>query len=172
MAGVPEEVTEGTRAIMGALGDAVLVYGGVDAGLMHTAAEAAKRAGAHVVGIIPDVFSDRTDALCDEFLLVNDLAVRKAKMIDAGDIFVVLPGGIGTLDEWISTVSQISVNMKHDPNASKPILVWNHNGVFTATGEQLRGIAESVYGQGRALPASELFDSAEALTERLRCLLL
>ena len=82
-----------------------LVYGGVNAGLMHTVAQATHDAGGKVIGIIPERFRSRADELNDEVIFTADLAERKATMIEMANLFVVLPGGIGTLDEFIETMT-------------------------------------------------------------------
>ena len=110
-----------------------LVYGGVNAGLMHATAVAAHEAGCrHIVGIVPECFEHRADPLCTELQLARDLCDRKSRLIAQGDAFVVLPGGIGTIDEWISTLSQLIV----DGNV-KPIIAVNH-GYVLATGSPAR----------------------------------
>ena len=104
-----------------------LVYGGVKSGLMHTVAQAAHDAGAHIVGVVPERFVERTDALVDEVVKCHDLGDRKVIMMDRADAFVVLPGGLGTLDEWLSTLSQIIVNI----DDHRPIFVVNVDGMYT-----------------------------------------
>lgn len=118
-----------------------LLYGGVKAGMMHiTADNAAKNGAEDIVGVIPAVFSHCGDELLTEKILTRDLNERKAVMIDKGDIFVVLPGGLGTIDEWISTLSHFKVN-----KINKPIIIANINGVFDAQIAQLENTAESVF---------------------------
>lgn len=170
---LPAEVIEGAKDIAAAIGEAggELVYGGVNAGLMHTVAEAAHRAGAKVTGVIPDVFRHRGDDLCDEMIYTADLNERKERMIDMADIFVVLPGGIGTLDEWISTLSHIMVKEKTDPNADRPILVWNHESMYDGMARQLTATDRSVYARGRRVDRSLLFPDASSLAAHLRTLL-
>ena len=93
-----------TGRIIGSTGCALL-YGGVNAVMMHiTAQSAADNGAAEIIGVIPEVFAHRADPLLTVSKLTRDLAERKQVMIDDGDIFVVLPGGIGTIDEWISTL--------------------------------------------------------------------
>ena len=88
-----------------------LVYGGVKSGLMHVTAQAAHDTGGHITGVIPEMFKHRQDPLCNEVVSTSDLQQRKQYMIEHGDVFVVLPGGIGTLDEWISTTSAPSSSL-------------------------------------------------------------
>ena len=140
-----------------------LVYGGVKAGLMHVTAEAVKAAGGRVVGVIPELFKHRADALCDELLLTRDLNDRKSRMVALGDAYVVLPGGLGTIDEWISTLSQLTVNQTYD----KPVIVCDHEGMYAAVIEQLRLTAASVYSAGRQQPVACYVHSPEELNNEL-----
>ena len=169
---LPAEVVEGTGRIVSAIGEAgaELIYGGVNAGLMHVVAAAAHESGAKVIGVVPEVFRHRADELCDEVILTKDLSERKGVMIDMADIFIVLPGGIGTIDEWISTLSHIMVKEKVAPDADKPILVWSYNDMYRGMAEQLRDTDRSIYARGKRVDRSMIFTDPEALISRLTCL--
>lgn len=104
-----EAVPEGYRAVARELGTAIaargwaLMYGGGNIGLMGEVARAALTAGGHVTGVIPHLLADREVALDDVTRLVHTdtMRERKALMDEGSDAFVVLPGGIGTLEELI-----------------------------------------------------------------------
>ncbi len=140
-----------------------LVYGGVKAGLMHTVAQAAHDAGAHIVGVVPKRFAHRTDAVVNEVVECDDLGDRKVIMMDRADAFVVLPGGLGTLDEWISTLSQIIVN----DDDHRPIFVVNVGGMYTHQLEQLRATAQSPFARGKHIDCSIEVADGPALIEAL-----
>ena len=91
------DVTGAAEMVGSAIGrcGATLVYGGVNAGLMHTVAGAASRAGARVLGVVPEIFRHRADPVCDEVVFTSDLNERKGVMISQSDVFIVLPGGLG-----------------------------------------------------------------------------
>ena len=96
-----------------------LVYGGGGLGLMGATARAARDGGAAVTGIIPHFLNaiERTiPGIEHEF--VEDMHTRKMRMFDLADAFVVLPGGIGTLEEVIEVMSWQRLNL-HD----KPIVL-------------------------------------------------
>jgi hypothetical protein len=83
-----------------------LVNGGGKVGLMGAAARACRDAGGTTLGVIPHVLVsvervDRDGAIIE----VASMHERKQRMFDESDGFVVLPGGIGTLDEAIETMS-------------------------------------------------------------------
>lgn len=170
---LPAEVVEGTGRIVSAIGEAgaELIYGGVNAGLMHVVAAAAHESGAKVIGVVPEVFRHRADKLCDEVILTKDLSERKGVMIDTADIFIVLPGGIGTIDEWISTLSHIMVQEKVDPDADKPILVWSYNDMYRGMAEQLHDTDQSIYARGKRVDRSMVFTDPGELISRLSVLL-
>ncbi len=78
-----------------------LVYGGGRSGLMGAVAEATRRAGGRVVGIIPQALVDKelANQACDELHVVQTMHERKAMMAERCDAFIALPGGIGTFEE-------------------------------------------------------------------------
>jgi len=84
-----------------------LVYGGGNVGLMGVVAQSALDNGAAVTGVIPE-FLAHTEVLhpgLTRTILVDDLFQRKAQMIALSDGFIALPGGIGTLDEFLEVVA-------------------------------------------------------------------
>lgn len=83
-----------------------LVYGGGGVGLMGAAAKAAHEAGGEVLGVIPDFLRAKEVVYDDvETVVVSDLHTRKKIMADASDGFVILPGGVGTLEEVVEILS-------------------------------------------------------------------
>jgi uncharacterized protein (TIGR00730 family) len=78
-----------------------LVSGGGRVGMMGTVAAGARSAGAHTLGIMPKsmITEEIADADSDEFVVTDGMAARKSIMIERSDAFLVLPGGLGTLDE-------------------------------------------------------------------------
>lgn len=104
-----------------------LVYGGGGIGLMGRVADAVTDAGGRVVAIIPKFLDDfevgRRDS--DEFIITESMHERKALMADRADAFVVLPGGLGTLDETFEIITWKQLGL-HD----KPIIILNEGGYW------------------------------------------
>lgn len=83
-----------------------LVYGGGRIGLMGVVARSTMEAGGTVTGVIPDSLR-RIDVQADditELRIVESMHARKMAMYEESDAFIVLPGGIGTLDEAIEMI--------------------------------------------------------------------
>ena len=124
-----------------------LLYGGSNAGLMHITAAAVHEAGGHVKGVIPEMFRHRIDPVCDEVVHTANLGDRKQYMIEHGDVFVVMPGGIGTLDEWMSTLAVMTIG-NDDP---RPVIVANLDGLYDATIQQLADMTHTPFARGKNL---------------------
>lgn len=141
-----ERFVEAADALGGWIGrnGHTLIYGGSNAGTMHTLAQAAHDTGAHITGVVPRCFAHRADSLVDTLVPTADLAERKARMIGLADLFVVLPGGIGTIDEWISTLTHLVV----EGDVSKRIIVVNIDGVFNHMIAQIAATAASPFARG------------------------
>ena len=98
-----------------------LVYGGGGVGLMGATARAAHEAGGVVLGIIPDFLIGRERALESvEHVVVTSMHERKSMMFEEADGFVILPGGIGTLEEVVELLSWRRLDL-HE----KPVVFYN-----------------------------------------------
>lgn len=84
-----------------------LVYGGGRVGLMGILADAALGAGAAVIGVIPTALHGREIAhpRLTDLVVVPDMQERKRQMFALSDAVVVLPGGLGTLDEAFEAIT-------------------------------------------------------------------
>lgn len=93
-----------------------LVYGGSSIGLMGIVARTVMEAGGRAYGVEPRFFVDAGVAQCDltELFVVESMSERKAKMIELGDAFVALPGGMGTLEEISEIMSRVRLGLGPD----------------------------------------------------------
>lgn len=104
-----------------------LVYGGASVGLMGLIADTVLEKGGHVTGIIPRsmLLKELAHPQIQELKVVDSMHERKFLMYELSDAFVVLPGGIGTLDEFfeIFTWRQLEYH-------EKPIALFNYQGFY------------------------------------------
>jgi uncharacterized protein (TIGR00730 family) len=103
-----------------------LVYGGGRVGLMGACAKAAHAAGGRVFGVMPE-FLRQHEILYDvvETKVVRSMHERKMAMFEASDAFIVLPGGVGTLEEAIELLSWRRLDLHR-----KPIVFLNAGGFW------------------------------------------
>jgi uncharacterized protein (TIGR00730 family) len=98
-----------------------LVYGGGGVGLMGAVARSAHEAGGEVLGIIPTFLVGAERALeTVEHIIVDNMHERKMLMFQRSDGFVILPGGIGTLEEVVELLSWLRLGLH-----AKPVVFYN-----------------------------------------------
>ena len=116
-----------------------LVYGGATGGLMTHTSEAAKTAGAYVIGVIPPriTAAGRQATHCDELIEVANMSERKQHMRDLADAIICLPGSYGTLDEMMDATSSAIVGEHH-----KPTYVLNYKGFYEPLKAQIAHMQE------------------------------
>ncbi len=104
-----------------------VVYGGGRVGLMGLLADAALAAGGAVTGIIPRHIEEMEVAhqMLTELVVVDTMHQRKRLMVDRSEAFVILPGGLGTLDEAFEILTWKQLGL-HD----RPIVIVNIRGYW------------------------------------------
>ena len=104
-----------------------LIYGGGHAGLMGTVARAVKTGGGRVVGVIPEFMKARELAFleADELVTVRTMRERKQTMEERAAGFITLPGGIGTVEEFMEIITLRYINQ-----LAKPVLLVNQDGYY------------------------------------------
>jgi len=104
-----------------------IVYGGVNQGLMECVSRATKEAGGHTVGVVPQIVehSGRISRYADEVIACQNLNDRKQLMMEQSDVFVALPGGIGTLDEIFTVAASATIGY-HE----KTVILYNMKGFW------------------------------------------
>ncbi|MEP6599343.1 MAG: TIGR00730 family Rossman fold protein [Actinomycetota bacterium] len=110
-----------------AAGGHSLVSGGARVAAMGAVARAARAGGARTVGVIPEQMVDIeiADHDADQLLIVGSMRERKRLMDEAADAFIVLPGGLGTLEELFEVWTAGALGMH-----AKPVIVLDPAGVF------------------------------------------
>lgn len=164
---IPEEYLALGDALGAWLGERghTLVYGGATGGLMTRTSNAAKAAGAYVVGVIPPRIkaAGRKADNCDELYMVQNMSERKQIMRDLSDLIVCLPGSYGTLDEMMDATSSAIVGEHR-----KPLFVLNYKGFYEPLKQQIE-LMRSL----RFIPEQEAFkpifvDTLEELYELVK----
>jgi uncharacterized protein (TIGR00730 family) len=116
-AGSREVYGEQARALGLAMADRGigLVYGGGGIGMMGAVADAVIEARGEVIGVIPYALASKERARRDiDMRVVNTMHERKAMMAELSDAFIAMPGGFGTLEEMMETITwgQLGIHRK------------------------------------------------------------
>lgn len=104
-----------------------LVYGGGSNGLMGTVADATLETNGDIHGVIPEVLKgiEVKHPLVEKIDIVDTMPERKTRMIELGDVFIALPGGVGTIEEISEILSLTRIGL-----INKPTVFYNIDGYY------------------------------------------
>ena len=122
-----------------------LVYGGSRSGLMGLLADSVLAAGGQVTGVEPRFFVEQElqhNGLT-ELIVTENMAQRKAKMIELGDAFIAFPGGTGTLEEIAEVMSKVSLGQ-----LDAPCILYDLNGYY----DSLKALLAKMIEKGLSTP--------------------
>lgn len=123
--------------------DHTLVYGGGDIGLMGALARTVRDDGGRVVGVIPEKLKEKENIaydLADELIVTDTMNERKRIMYLRADAFIVLPGGFGTIEEFMEVLT-----LKQLAYHERPIALVNTNGFFDPLLDFFRQLYEDAF---------------------------
>jgi len=141
-----------------------LVYGGGRIGLMGLVADAVLAAGGRVTGIIPGFLHGRElgHAGVSELIVVDSMHERKQRMFELADAFVILPGGLGTLDETFECITWRQLGL-HD----RPVLVVDVDGYWQPLMRLMDQVVESGFAGQTARDLFKVVLTPEEMLEAL-----
>jgi uncharacterized protein (TIGR00730 family) len=150
-----------------------LVYGGGSVGIMGRLARSVHAHGGRVIGVIPAFLrtAEVSYEASDELVVTDDMRTRKAEMERRADAFLILPGGLGTLEELAEMLVLKVLRQSH-----KPLVIFNQEGFYdpllaffdhlcehrfaNAACRRLYGVANSV---------AEVLDALERASRKPAC---
>ena len=140
-----------------------LIFGGGDEGLMGAVARGVRSKGGRVIGVTPqiiDAVQKRYD--CDEFIATESISERIDIMEALSCAFIVVPGGIGTLDELFYAMARNHVHELNDP-----ICVLNVDGFYDKLLEMLNDMHRGGFITAPDYAHVALFEDVDALVAKL-----
>ncbi len=142
-----------------------LVYGGGFRGLMGVVADSCSSNGGKVIGVLPEVFNRKqvlSKKVETELVIVPDMHDRKKKIYDLSDAFIIMPGGIGTMDEFFEIYTWRQIGY-HDKN----IAIFNMNGFYDPLLEHLKRSVEEGFLRDIMLSSLIVETDEKRLLDRL-----
>ena len=142
-----------------------MIYGGGATGLMGAAARGMSRVpGRKIIGIAPKFFN--TEGIlykqCSEMIFTETMRERKALMEEKADVFLMVPGGTGTFEEFFEVLTLNQLGQMH-----KPIAVYNINGYFNDLYELLEHMVKTGFTQREVLQMFNFYENAEEMLSDL-----
>lgn len=141
-----------------------LVYGGSSIGLMGAVSRAVLAAGGSAIGVEPEFFirAGVEQHELTELIVVDTMSERKAKMIELADVFVALPGGVGTLEEIAEILSRLRLHLEHGP-----CYFLNMDGFYEGLAQLFARMEQGGFIEQESLAEYVFVDTVASLIERL-----
>ena len=141
-----------------------LVFGGGGNGLMGAAARGFRRGGAHIVGVIPRFFvKEEIEAIsdiCDELITPETMRERKLLMEDMADAFIVVPGGIGTFEEFFEILT-----LKQLCRHNKPVAVYDQFGYYSEIEQLMQAAIDKMFVKDKCKELYFVSDDIDKIIE-------
>jgi hypothetical protein len=141
-----------------------LLWGGCNVGLMDAVGRATRAAGGRTVAVLPRFLAERGLAFqpTDEQIQTPDMHGRKAALRERADVFVALPGGVGTWEEFLEVLALKKLG-QHD----RPILLANLQGAYDPLLAQIDQSRAQGFSPADLPRLFEVVTSSEALLAAL-----
>jgi uncharacterized protein (TIGR00730 family) len=142
-----------------------IVFGGVNQGLMECVGKAAHEAGGRTIGVIPRIVekSGRISDYVDIEMLCDNLSDRKQMMEDQSDVFVALPGGIGTIDELFTIAAAHTIGYHN-----KLVILYNMKGFWDSLIAMLDDLQQKGMVRGNWRDYIAVANNLEELSRKTR----
>lgn len=141
-----------------------MVYGAGSTGLMGAAARGVHAGGGEIVGVTPHFMHELEpiSELCTELIATETMAQRKTVMEDKADAFLIVPGGVGTFDEFFQILT-LRVLGRHE----KPIILYNIKGFWNGMLAVIKECVDKGFIAPEALVDFQLCDTPEEVFDVL-----
>jgi len=110
-----------------------LLWGGSDLGLMKVMADGVQSQGGKLVGVTMKLFEEFARKSADAMIVTQTLTERKSLLLKRADVIIVLPGGLGTLDE----LTEVIEHKRHGVH-NCDIIILNTDGFYDGLKMQLQ----------------------------------
>jgi len=141
-----------------------LVFGGGRVGIMGEVADTVLHGGGKVTGVIPH-FLDKLEVgheKSTELIRVDNMHVRKETMFSRADAFVILPGGLGTLEEFFEVVTWKQLQLHQ-----KPIVVLNVEGCWSRLAQLTQDIVDTGFAHEKIADLYTMVESVDDIFQAI-----
>lgn len=142
-----------------------MVFGGGDCGMMGAVSTAAMDNGGEVIGVFPHHLRthEAEHKGITETIIVGSMHERKKLMFDLSDMFAILPGGFGTMDEMFEILTWRQIGL-HE----KPVFIFNHLGYWDPLLVMMEHIIEQRFARPINREFYQVFNTLEDLMHAVR----
>lgn len=137
-----------------------LVFGGGDCGLMGAVSNAVMAHGGYVTGVFPESLRhiEREHPHISKSIIVDTMHTRKELMYKKSDVFAILPGGFGTMDEMFEILTWKQIQLHN-----KPVVIVNHQGYWDHLIALMDNIIATGFARRETRGLYDVVDNVDAL---------
>lgn len=148
-----------------ALNNHSLVFGGGNDGMMGAVAKGVFANGGNITAIAPEWIKEFDDPFkdYDEYIRTDSMDERKNLFLEKSDVFIIVPGGIGTMDEFFEILT-----LKHLKRHSKKIILFNINHFYDKMIEMLHQMHDEGLIRENVLDIFVVADSIDGVLEYIK----
>lgn len=140
-----------------------LVFGAGKTGMMGAVNRGILKAGGRSIGVTPTFMKEfEPVGNCTEIVYTDTMHARKKTMESLGDAFIITPGGIGTMDEFFSIITQKQLKQN-----VKPIVILNYDGCFDSLINMLNDMVDEKFMTEETLQLYTVVESAKDAVDYL-----
>ena len=141
-----------------------LVYGAGMRGLMAAAADGARSRGGKLIGVTTEFMHEiePPSDMCDELIYAKTMSERKDVMESLSDAFVIVPGGIGTFDEFFQVLT-LRLLKRHD----KPVILFDPYGFWDGLLGEMHKMCDSGFIAERTFSVLDVCRTPQEVREKL-----
>ena len=140
-----------------------LVFGATNNGIMGLAYKTAKKYNRNIIGIAPEAYKEDLDIIeCDIEMLTPNINERTEGLINNSDVLLFLPGGVGTLYEFVS-----AIELKRGKEFDKPIIIYNETSFFDEILKMLDEIYEKRFTSLKVKESYKVVNDCESVISLL-----
>ncbi|MBM9548641.1 TIGR00730 family Rossman fold protein [Leptospira sp. 201903074] len=142
-----------------------LVYGGASVGLMGAVANGCLSKNGSVTGVLPKFLKKKEieHSGLGELILVESMHERKLKMFDLSDAFIILPGGLGTMEEFFEVITWSQLGLHH-----KPIIILNWQGFYNPLLKLIQTMVESGFLKKENATLVQVLETSKDLLQTIQ----
>lgn len=141
-----------------------LVYGGGRYSMMKAIADGVSDNGGHVTGVMPE-YLDQVEGFyekCDELIKTKNMHSRKQKFFELSDGYIILPGGLGTVEELAEVHKWKQLRMHN-----KPIIIVNLDGFWDSYIKLIEDVIYKSYTEKEARNMITVVDHVDQIWDAI-----
>ena len=133
--------------------DIKVIFGGGGSGIMNSIAKGVQQGSGEIIGVMPEflILKEKLNQNLSELITTKNMHERKSTMYEKSSAFVIMPGGLGTLEEAseVLTWKQLRIH-------EKPVIFMDINEFWSPFFKLLEHLSKNDFLNNKTLTAFKI----------------